>query len=50
MLVVTGVSIMLLDSKSLSLKYRVELKHVDQVSVSAFSDHLFVVHINPVRK
>ena len=47
-LVVTGVSVMLLDSKSLSLKYQVELKHLDQISVSSFSDHIFIMHINPV--
>jgi myosin-1 len=48
-LVVTGVSVMVLDPKSLSLKYRVELKHLDQVSVSSFSDHMFVLHINPFK-
>ena len=47
-LVVTGVSVMILDAKSLSLKYRVELNHLDQISVSSFSDHMFVLHINPV--
>lgn len=48
-LVVTGVSVMLLDSKSLSLKYQVELKHLDQISVSSFSDHIFIMHINPFK-
>ena len=50
MLVVTGVSFMILDPKSLALKYRVELKHLDQISVSSFSDHIFVLHLNPVSR
>ena len=48
-LVVTGNSFMLLDPKSLSLKYRVELQHVKQISLSSFSDHIFVLHLDPVR-
>ena len=48
MLVVTGVSFMILDPKSLALKYRVELKHLDQISVSSFSDYIFVLHLSPV--
>ena len=47
-LVVTGISFMILDPKSLSLKYRVELKHLEQISVSSFNDHIFILHINPV--
>ncbi len=47
-LVVTGNSFMLLDPKNLSLKYRVELQHVKQVSLSSFSDHIFVIHIDQV--
>ena len=39
---------MILDQKSLSLKYRVELRHLQQVSLSSFSDSFFVIHINPV--
>jgi myosin-1 len=48
-LVVTGMSIMILDPKSLVLKYRIDLRHVNQVSVSSFSDHLLVLHINPFK-
>ena len=41
-------SIMILDPKSLALKYRIDLRNIDQVSVSSFSDNLLVLHINPV--
>ena len=47
-LVVTGVSLMVLDPKNLSLKYRIELQHVKQLSMSTYSDHIIVVHIDPV--
>ena len=47
-LVVTGTSFMVLDPKTLALKYRVELKDLQQISLSTFSDHIFVMHINPV--
>ena len=47
-LVVTGVSMMVLDLKHLTMKYRIELQYVKQLSMSTFSDHMFVVHIDPV--
>ena len=47
-LVVTGTSFMVLDPKTLALKYRVELKDLKQISLSNFSDNIFIMHINPV--
>ena len=47
-LVVTGTSAMILDPKSLSLKYRIDMKHINKVSLSSYGDHLLVLHINPV--
>lgn len=47
-LVVTGNSLLLLDPKSLAMKYRVELQHIKQISLSCFSDQIFVVHLDPV--
>ena len=47
-LVVTGNSFMLLDSKSLSMKYRVELQHIKQISLSSYSDQIFIIHLEPV--
>ena len=47
-LVITGVSLMILDPKHLTLKYRIELQYVKQLSMSSFSDQIFVVHIDPV--
>lgn len=45
-LVVTGTSFLVLDPKTLLLKYQVNLDHLQQISLSSFSDHLFVMHIN----
>ncbi len=47
-LVVTGTSFMVLDPKSLALKYRVELADLQQISLSSYADNIFVMHINPV--
>ena len=47
-LVITGVSLMVLDPKHLTMKYRIELQYVKQLSMSTFSDQIFVVHIDPV--
>ena len=47
-LVVTGVSMMVLDPKNLTIKYRIELQYIKQLSLSTHSDHIFVVHIDPV--
>jgi hypothetical protein len=47
-LVITGVSLMILDPKHLAMKYRIELQYVKQLSMSTFSDHMFIVHIDPV--
>ena len=41
---------MVLDTKTLALKYRVELSYLDQISLSSYSDHIFVMHINPVSR
>lgn len=49
-LVVTGNSFMLLEPKTLSMKYRVELQHIKQISLSCYSDQIFVIHIDPVCK
>lgn len=48
-LVITGNSFMLLEAKTLNMKYRVELQHIKQISLSNYSDHIFVIHIDPVR-
>ncbi len=47
-LIVTGTSFMVLDPKSMALKYRVELQYLNQISLSCFGDRLMVMHINPV--
>ena len=47
-LVVTGLSLLLLEPHSLALKYRVELADLQGISLSRFSDAIFIVHINPV--
>ena len=39
---------MILDPKHLTMKYRIELQYVKQLSMSTFSDHMFIVHIDPV--
>ena len=48
-LVVTGNSFMLLDPKSLAMKYRVDLQHIKHISLSSYGDQIFVIHIDPVR-
>jgi len=48
-MVVTGNSFMLLEAKNLGMKYRVELAHIKQVSMSSYSDQIFVLHIDSVR-
>ncbi len=48
MLVVTGTSFMVLDPKTMTLKYRVELQYLRQVSLSTYSDRILVLHIDPV--
>lgn len=47
-LVVTGNSFMLLETKTLVMKYRVELQHVKEISLSSYSDPIFIIHIDPV--
>lgn len=47
-LAITGNSFMLLDPKSYALKYRVDLNNLEQMSLSPFSDSIFVMHIKPV--
>lgn len=48
LLVVTGTSFMVLDPKTMALKYRVELQYLKQVSLSGYSDPIVVMHIDPV--
>ncbi|KAL5509430.1 hypothetical protein EMCRGX_G004803 [Ephydatia muelleri] len=48
-LAVTGNSFMLLDQKSYALKYRVDLNNLEQISLSPFSDSIFVMHVKPSR-
>ena len=48
-LAITGNSFMLLDPKSYALKYRVDLNNLEQMSLSPFSDSIFVMHIKPSR-
>ena len=47
-LAVTGNSFMVLDPKSYALKYRVDLTNLEQISLSPYSDALFVMHVKPV--
>ena len=47
-LAITGNSFMLLDQKSYALKYRVDLNNLEQISLSPFSDSIFVMHVKPV--
>ncbi|XP_064396795.1 unconventional myosin-Ia-like isoform X1 [Halichondria panicea] len=49
MLVVTGTSFMVLDPKTMTLKYRVELQYLRQVSLSTYSDRILVLHIDPYK-
>ena len=48
-MVVTGNSFMLLEAKNMGMKYRVELAHIKHVSMSSYSDQIFVLHIDSVR-
>ena len=47
-LAVTGNSFMVLDPKSYALKYRVDLSNLEQISLSPYSDAIFVMHVKPV--
>ena len=48
-MVVTGNSFMLLEANNMGMKYRVELAHIKHVSMSSYSDQIFVPHIDSVR-